>query len=124
MLRYSVDLGGTPRNRTLVPNRNALPDLPCHQVRSESETQLTLVKQLKSARVTIRQTHVNAHRLNSPRGIVAHLLTAIRQLGRGGIYYMLAATSTPRFILLQFPYRPKTDSDHLNPYFFERTPKI
>jgi len=30
--------------------------LPCHQVRPESETQLTLVKQVKSARVTIRQT--------------------------------------------------------------------
>lgn len=42
-----------------------------------------------------------------PRGIVAHLVTAIRQLGRGTIYYMLAATGTPRFVLLQFPYRPK-----------------
>ena len=51
---------------------------------------------------------VNAHRLNSPRGIVAHLLTAIRQPGRGEIYYMLAATSTPRFVLLQFPCGPKT----------------
>ncbi len=25
LLRYSVDLGGTPRNLSLVPNRNALP---------------------------------------------------------------------------------------------------
>ena len=32
--------------------------LPCHQVRSKSETQLTLAKQVKSARVTIRQTRV------------------------------------------------------------------
>jgi hypothetical protein len=30
---------------------------PQLEVRSESETQLTLVKQVKSARVTIRQTH-------------------------------------------------------------------
>jgi hypothetical protein len=30
---------------------------PCHQVRSESKTQLTLVQQVNSARVTIRQTH-------------------------------------------------------------------
>jgi len=32
--------------------------LPCHQVRPESETQLTLVKQVKSARVTIRRSQV------------------------------------------------------------------
>jgi len=32
--------------------------LPYHQVRSESETRLTRVKQVKSARVTIRQTQL------------------------------------------------------------------
>ena len=33
--------------------------IPYHQVGAESETQLTLVKQVKSARATIRQTHLN-----------------------------------------------------------------
>src|SRR5215472_3053473 len=37
-------------------SQRASRSFPCHQVRSESETQLTLVKQLKSARVTIRKT--------------------------------------------------------------------
>jgi hypothetical protein len=48
------------KHQLLIVSQRASPirSLPCHQVRSESETQLTLVKQVKSARVTIRQTQV------------------------------------------------------------------
>src|SRR5260370_29088012 len=59
-LGYSVDLGRTSKKSFGVcqsQRASTIRSLPCHQVRSESETQLTLVKQVKSARVTIRQTH-------------------------------------------------------------------
>jgi hypothetical protein len=60
-LQYSVDFCRTSKKSfTVFQSQSTFPirSLPCHQVRSESETQLTRVKQVKSARVTIRQTHV------------------------------------------------------------------
>ena len=57
--RPGCSIRSTSASFTVFQSQSTFPirSLPCHQVRSESETQLTLVKQVKSARVTIRQTH-------------------------------------------------------------------